>query len=433
MLGLADGKVVFGTADTTVTGDVGVGPRDTTAMEKATIDGRLFLDPTADASGIHPDLVVSCGTFTKDLSGADSDARAASAASAALPPTQTFGDITSSTTITSTGGQNVISVHSIDLHDTLTLVGAPSDEFIVNVTGDLICNGCAINLSGGVPYTNVLFNVLGSGTDVQIFKPVAVANGIFLAPNRGILVDKGTLNGAVIGAGTATSTLTVHSGATINFCPPCPACSTCSQAPNSISSNFNGTPIRKGNFIWFTSVLKVDGLGSNPGTVHFTGQTIQFSAAGTPFTLDVPNASVRFSPTATLATTVFSAATHEWETTLPSSGVAGNDFVSGLAFQVPFDLPGGINPVTWSGTFSSPEAGLTIHWQWAAAVYNSFSTDYDSLGVKPTDDNSASIYQNSDHAGTPENFKSFVIGGARGGGGSNFTGSLSATAAASCP
>ena len=47
--------------------------------------------------------------------------------------------------------------------------------------------------------------------------------------------------------------------------------------------------------------------------------------------------------------------------------------------------------------------------------------------VKPVDSNSASQYHNSDHAGTPENFKSFVTGGARGGGGSNFTGSYSAT------
>src|SRR5262249_22678755 len=49
-------------------------------------------------------------------------------------------------------------------------------------------------------------------------------------------------------------------------------------------------------------------------------------------------------------------------------------------------------------------------------------------GVKPVDDNNASAYQNSHHAGTPENFRNFVTGGARGGGGSNFTGSYSATA-----
>ena len=124
---------------------------------------------------------------------------------------------------------------------------------------------------------------------------------------------------------------------------------------------------------------------------------------------------------------------NEWETVVPSSGLSGNDFVSGLAFEVPFDFPGGINPVIWSGTFSSDTPGVSINWQWAAAVYTMFSTDYNLLGVKPVDDNMGSVYLNSDHAGTPENFKTFVTGGARGGGGSNFTGSLSATAGVSCP
>src|SRR5207245_1148813 len=81
---------------------------------------------------------------------------------------------------------------------------------------------------------------------------------------------------------------------------------------------------------------------------------------------------------------------------------------------------GGINPVTWQGQFSSDTPGVRIMWKWAAAVYTSFSTDYNTLGVKPVDDNAASVYQNADHAGTPEHFKEFVTGGARGGGGGNF-------------
>jgi beta-glucanase (GH16 family) len=168
-------------------------------------------------------------------------------------------------------------------------------------------------------------------------------------------------------------------------------------------------------------------------TIRFDNSAIDFTAAGNPYHLVVPNAEITFSPTATLATTAFNTATNTWETTLPSSGLAGNDWLTGLAFQVPVDLPGGINPVTWSGTFSSDTTGLTIHWQWAAAIYTVFSTDYNLLGVKPVDDNMASIYLNSDHAGTPENYKTFVIGGARGGGGSNFTGSYSGTGSVSCP
>jgi len=228
-------------------------------------------------------------------------------------------------------------------------------------------------------------------------------------------------------ASTTTTTTTTVSTTTTTTLPPC------APAPTSISSNFNGTPIRENNFIWFSSVLKAQGLGSNPVTVRFDAQTIQFSAAGNPFVLNVPNASITFSPTATLATTTFNTVANEWETVVPSSGLSGNDFVSGLAFEVPFDFPGGINPVIWSGTFSSDTPGVSINWQWAAAVYTMFSTDYNLLGVKPVDDNMGSVYLNSDHAGTPENFKTFVTGGARGGGGSNFTGSLSATAGVSCP
>jgi len=225
VLALANGSIDIGTAATTITGDVGVGPLESGTLEKATIDGHLFVDPTATVS-IHPDLIVTCGTSTKNLSGADADARAASLADAALPPTQVFGNITSTTTITGNGGLNVIDVGTIDLMDTLTLAGTASDVFIINVSGDFTCNGCAISLSGGVTYTNVLFNVFNAGTTlVDIFKPVAIVNGIFLAPLRAVAVDKATLNGAVIGAGVAMDTLTVHSGATVTFCPPCPACS----------------------------------------------------------------------------------------------------------------------------------------------------------------------------------------------------------------
>ena len=48
--------------------------------------------------------------------------------------------------------------------------------------------------------------------------------------------------------------------------------------------------------------------------------------------------------------------------------------------------------------------------------------------VKPVDDDKASQYKNADHPGTPESFESFVIGGARGGGGSDYPGSYSGTA-----
>ena len=198
----------------------------------------------------------------------------------------------------------------------------------------------------------------------------------------------------------------------------------------SITSNFNGTPIAAGDTVWFTSVFSVQGLGSEPVTVSFINSSITFSVNGVPQAIPVPDGQITFSPATTQATTSFDSVS--WITDLQISGLAGKDFVTGVAAQVPAGgWPGGIQDVNWSGSFSSNTSGLSVQWQWAAAVYTQFGTDYNSLGVKPVDDNKASQYQNSDHAGTPENYTQFVTGGARGGGGSNYTGSYSGTA--KCP
>jgi hypothetical protein len=206
----------------------------------------------------------------------------------------------------------------------------------------------------------------------------------------------------------------------------------CSPQPSSIGSNFNGTPIAQGNFIWFNAVLNASGLGSHPVTIRFDNSKITFAASGVNYTLPVPSAKIVFDPAATTATTVFNTATNTWETTAPSS-LAGSTFLDGLVFPVPLGgLPGGINPVTWSGTVSSDTSGVAMSWKWAAAVYTTFSTDNNTLGVKPVDDGKASAYKNADHAGTPEKFKSFAVGGARGGGSGNFTGSYSGTISVQC-
>jgi hypothetical protein len=205
---------------------------------------------------------------------------------------------------------------------------------------------------------------------------------------------------------------------------------------SSIASNFNGTPIAGGAFIWFNSVLKPHGLGSNPVTVQLQNSSIQFEVGSTSYSVSVPNATIVFSSSTTTATGSFDTTQNMWNIHAPSSGLAGNVFLDGAIFQVPSGgFPGGIKPVTWRGDFSSDTSGVTVQWQWAAAVYpaGDFSTDYNALGVKPVDDNKHSIYQNSDHAGTPENFKcsNCLPGGGTGGGGSNFTGSYSGTASVS--
>jgi hypothetical protein len=196
---------------------------------------------------------------------------------------------------------------------------------------------------------------------------------------------------------------------------------------SSIMSNFNGTAIPAGDTVWFNSVMKVSNLGASPVTLHVTDASVTFTPKGaaTPTVVSVPDANITFDPAATSATTTFDGTA--WNTTVPSN-VGGNTFLSGAALPLPGGLPGGTNPVTWKANFQTDTVGVKVNWQWAAAAYTSFSGDYTMLNVKPVDSNSLSAYKNSDHAGTPEAFRAFVVGGARGGGGSNWTGSYSATA-----
>lgn len=173
--------------------------------------------------------------------------------------------------------------------------------------------------------------------------------------------------------------------------------------------------------------MKVSGLGTSATNIFVKGAVIQFSANGVAYNLTVPDATITFSPNVTTATTSFDAIFNRWSTSVPLS-FSGNVFLAGLAYPLSTALPGGINPVNWSGTFYTDTSGISVNWQWAAAVYTAFTSSPNGIGVKPIDGNTQNPYANSDHAGTPESFKSSVIGGARGGGGSNWTGSYSGTA-----
>jgi hypothetical protein len=199
--------------------------------------------------------------------------------------------------------------------------------------------------------------------------------------------------------------------------------------PSTIQSNFNGTAILAGDCIWYNSHFNLKGAAGTQVIVRVTDIHVESPE----FSLDLPDALVTFSPSATTATTTFNAGANEWETVVPSS-YTGNVFMSGAIQHFPGGLNGGVKPVTWSATFHiETSVDICISWQWSAAAYGDIcDTPYEDLGVKPVDSNTLSEYKNSDHAGTPENVKKNVKGGARGGGGSNFTGSWSGTASFCC-
>jgi hypothetical protein len=203
-----------------------------------------------------------------------------------------------------------------------------------------------------------------------------------------------------------------------------PASAQACSGQSSISYQFNGNGIGGGNYIWFNSVLKLNSPVPSSGLkIDFTGQTISSSA----FSLSPPNSEIAFSWSAVTATTTFNTTTNMWVTTVPA-GFGDNTFLSGLAYQVPNPgLSGEARPVIWSINVSG-SAYFSIQWQWGAAVYASFNSDYNALGVKPLNSATLDDYQNGDPAGTPESFKSQVIPGATGNGGTDWTGSYSPTA-----
>src|SRR5580704_7480691 len=77
------------------------------------------------------------------------------------------------------------------------------------------------------------------------------------------------------------------------------------SAVSSITSNFNGTPIPAGDDIWFSSVAKVQGVGSSPATLDVTNQTISFTANNVAYTVNVPDSNITLTPGATSATATY--------------------------------------------------------------------------------------------------------------------------------
>ena len=197
--------------------------------------------------------------------------------------------------------------------------------------------------------------------------------------------------------------------------------SCCTNGTSCIVSNFNGTQIQTGRYVWFNSVVKVSNVTSYPLTIRFANQTI----SSTQFNFVVPDAELTIDSNISTATSSFVG--NKWVTVAPRNA-SGNYFISGIAYLTPEMIPGGMHNINWCGTFTSTDAAAKLNWKWAAAVYTTFTNDFTSIGAKASDDNHYLPYQNSDHAGSPENYKQYVIAGATGGGGSNYTGGYSGTA-----
>jgi hypothetical protein len=146
-------------------------------------------------------------------------------------------------------------------------------------------------------------------------------------------------------------------------------------------ANFNGTAIPAVDTLWFDGAFAASGLPANaPVTLHVENGSIDFTAGSTPYHVAVPNSVIVLIPGATSASASFDPTDNDWDVSAPTSGT-GDVFLGGVALAVPNGLPGGIKNVTWSAAFWLDTPGITVNWKWAAAAYQSFSTDYNALGV----------------------------------------------------
>jgi len=238
-------------------------------------------------------------------------------------------------------------------------------------------------------------------------------------------------NGRTLNASFAGSAALLSSSGTGNLIVTAPLLSqnVC------IKSDFRNVAIAGGNTIWFNSIFKVrdQDWARQSINISFFNSSFQFQykdASGNVVSVNqaMPDAHIVIDPSVSVASTSFDSMNDVWITTIPWD-LDDNSFLTGMPWTVPSGgLPADVEPVTVCGTFASDIAGIDIGWRWAAAAYSSFSTDNSVLGVKPMDSDHDNSAANHDNAGTPENFKTSVVPGARGKGLKNYTGSYSGSA-----
>lgn len=186
----------------------------------------------------------------------------------------------------------------------------------------------------------------------------------------------------------------------------------------SITSSFNSTDVPAGSYVWFNSNLRPSNLSPNSTTV-ITVTNATLNIAGTIY--PIPNGQVTYDsdPNATFVpVSVYDPATNTWKSHVSVSTTA-NVFMTGLPIQFPAGLAGGQSPVIFTATFGSSTGVVTGTFQWGAAVYTQMPTDLNQLGVILLDNSGGPL------AGTPFNYRQFLIPGARGNGDGVYTGDFS--------
>jgi uncharacterized repeat protein (TIGR01451 family) len=221
---------------------------------------------------------------------------------------------------------------------------------------------------------------------------------------------------------TADGGLTAQDSGSLTCTPP-PPCTISGVTISNTSWNSFNIPAGTSPFVWVHAHIgKPSGIPTNARTtVLFTAGSLILN--GTPYAL--PDGLMKFDPAAP-ATITTKFVNGRWETLVNPNYFSDEMFFTGAAIPVTPQIAAGAK-ATWTYTVQSQARKLSFAWQWSAAVYTYWPADWNQALIQP--------YHSSYHAGTPLNttVQKSLIQGPRGGGGSNYTGSWSATGTGTCP
>jgi hypothetical protein len=328
----------------------------------------------------------------------------------------------------------------------------PSGGLCGIVFNDTNNNGIQDLGETGIPAVTVTICQLCNGTDT-ITTSTDVTGSYSLAPPNGpytiaVLIPIGTQASPVVTGGNAGipngSGYSVASAIAAAFdsvatdfgffTPAAPSCTipAASEIISSTSWNKFNVPAGQAPVVWVHAQFKPSGIPTaTKTTVQFTGVSWVLNGISYP----MPNGTVVFDPAASLtSTTTFTGtpgtSSALWTTTINPDNISDENFFVGAAIPVDLRITGG-GQATIRFTTQTDDTRLSFSWQWSAAAYTYWPSDWNMALIQPYHGNGPT---GSQHADTPDNttIQKSLIQGPRGGGGSNFTGSWSATGHGVC-
>ena len=311
--------------------------------------------------------------------------------------------------------------------------------------GDTPIAGAVVSIKGTayVTATNadgVYFFPVAPGTYDIVVQIPQIPPGMQPSPANVCCDDRLDSDGTSDGLGNSIASVTLNASEGTNIdtdfgfsnqaAPPPPACTipAANEVISPTSWNKFNVPFGPAPKAWVHAQFKPTGVPTTTSsTVQFIGVSFVLNGISYP----MPNGVVNFDPNAPLtSTTTFSGipgtSSALWTTTINPNFISDENFFVGAAIPVDPTIAGG-GQATIRFTTQTDDAGLSFSWQWSAAVYTYWPSDWNQAMIQ-------AYHGNGLHADTPNNtqVQKSLIQGPRGGGGSNFTGSWSATGHGAC-